>query len=99
MTRLALMAAATAFCAAGAIAGEDVTFKSVDANGDGFVSESEFVAWKTANGEVSTEDALVKFAAIDADASGMISETEMDAAMASKDAPEDEASGEADAMN
>ncbi len=85
MTRFALIAAASAFCVLGATAGEDVSFESVDANGDGFVAESEFVTWKTADGTTSPADALVKFIEIDADASGMISEAEMAAAMADTD--------------
>ena len=88
MTRFALIAAASAFCLLGAQAGEDVSFEDVDTNADGFVTETEFVSWKTASGEVSTSDALTQFIAIDADASGMISPSEMEAAMAAK---EDEA--------
>jgi Ca2+-binding EF-hand superfamily protein len=85
MTRFALIAAASAFCVLGAQAGEDISFEDVDTNGDGFVTETEFVSWKTASGEVSTSDALTQFIAIDADASGMISPSEMEAAMAVKD--------------
>ncbi|MEL6861846.1 MAG: hypothetical protein AAGL11_08410 [Pseudomonadota bacterium] len=83
MTRY-LILSSLAFCALGANAGEAVTFATVDANADGFVSESEFVGWKTADGETSPAEALVKFIEIDADASGMISESEMNAAMAAK---------------
>ena len=87
MTRyLALLGfAALAF---GASAGEDVTFNTVDANGDGFVSETEFVSWKTSLSDASAADALVQFIEIDADASGMISEAEMMAAKAKMDADE-----------
>ena len=80
---------ALAVCALGASAGEQVSFDTVDTNADGFVSEAEFVAWKTANGDVSPADALVKFIAIDADASGMISESEMQVAMEAEETDAD----------
>lgn len=83
MTRY-LIVLSFAACAFGAAAGEDVTFATVDANSDGFISESEFVSWKTSSGEMSPADALIKFIEIDSDASGMISETEMQAAMAAE---------------
>lgn len=83
MTRYLLLLGFSAWALA-ASAGEDVTFQTVDANGDGFVSESEFVSWKTSTGEMSPADALIKFIEIDTDASGMISEAEMAAAKAEK---------------
>jgi EF hand len=83
MTRYLLLLGISA-CAFAASAGEDVTFQTVDANKDGFVSESEFVSWKTSTGEMSPADALIKFIEIDTDASGMISGAEMDAAKARK---------------
>lgn len=83
MTRYFLLLGFSA-CAFAASAGEDVTFQTVDANKDGFVSESEFVSWKTSTGEMSPADALIKFIEIDTDASGMISEAEMDAARVQK---------------
>jgi len=88
MTRIAILGA-FAFCAFSASAGEDVTFSTVDKNADGFISESEFVGWKTADGEMSPAEALVKFIEIDADASGMISEAEMQAATDAKEAETD----------
>lgn len=81
MTRTFLLSA-LAFCAFGATAHAGADFAKVDVNADGFVSETEFVTWKTASGEMSAADALVKFIEIDSDASGMISEAEMEAAMA-----------------
>ncbi|MCR9079652.1 MAG: hypothetical protein NXH78_11175 [Hyphomonadaceae bacterium] len=81
MTRYILLLG-LATCAFTASAGEDVTFATVDANSDGFISESEFVSWKTSSGEMSAADALIKFIEIDTDASGMISEAEMEAAKA-----------------
>ena len=83
MTRylVLLSFAAGAFSAS---AGETMSFATVDANSDGFISETEFVSWKTSSGEMSPADALIKFIEIDSDASGMISEAEMNAAMAEK---------------
>lgn len=81
MTRYLALLGFAAF-AFGASAGEDVTFNTVDSNGDGFVSETEYVSWKTSLGDTSPADALVQFIEIDADASGMISEAEMEAAKA-----------------
>lgn len=93
MKRFALIATVAAFYAfaAGAQAEEDATFKAIDANSDGFVTESEFVAHQTASGEVSSTAALVTFIGIDKDASGTISIEEMKAAMESSgDEGEDE---------
>ena len=80
MTRYFVLSGVLMF-AAGTAVSESVSFATVDANADGFISESEFVGWKTADGETSPAEALVKFIEIDADASGMISESEMAAAM------------------
>ncbi len=79
MTRTFILSA-IAFCAIGAAAHAGADFATIDANSDGFVSETEFVTWKTSTGEMSAADALLKFIEIDADASGMISESEMKAA-------------------
>ncbi len=79
MTRTFILSA-VAVCAIGATAHAGADFATVDANSDGFVSETEFVTWKTSSGEMSAADALLKFIEIDADASGMISEAEMKAA-------------------
>ena len=87
MTRYLVLLICSAF-AFGASAGEEVTFDMVDANKDGFVSESEFVSWKTSAGDMSPADALIKFIEIDSDASGMISEAEMDAAQSGDPKPE-----------
>ena len=83
MTRTLLLGAISVF-AIGATAHAGADFVKVDTNADGFVSETEFVSWATASGEVSAADALIKFIEIDADASGMISEAEMTAAMDAK---------------
>lgn len=84
MTRTMILTA-FAVCAFGATAHAGADFATVDANADGFVSETEFVTWKTSSGELSAADALIKFIEIDADASGMISEAEMEAAMSAKE--------------
>ena len=81
MTRTFILSA-IAFCAIGATAHAGADFATIDVNSDGFVSETEFVTWKTSTGEMSAADALLKFIEIDADASGMISESEMKAAIA-----------------
>lgn len=89
MTRTITLAAISVLAfGASAYAGAD--FALVDADADGFVSESEFVSWKTSSGEMSAADALIKFIEIDTDASGLISEAEMDAATSGK--MEDDAS-------
>jgi len=68
MTRTFILSA-IAFCAIGATAHAGADFATIDVNSDGFVSETEFVTWKTSTGDMSA-----------ADASGMISESEMKAA-------------------
>lgn len=83
MTRTLFLGVISVF-AIGATANAGADFAKVDVNADGFVSETEFVTWKTASGEMSAADALIKFIEIDADASGMISEAEMEAAMEAK---------------
>ncbi|MEM9572088.1 MAG: hypothetical protein AAF996_11520 [Pseudomonadota bacterium] len=83
MTRTLLLSAFSVF-AIGATASAGTEFATVDVNADGFVSETEFVSWATASGELSAADALIKFIEIDTDASGMISEAEMKAAMDAK---------------
>ena len=83
MTKTIILGAISVF-AIGATASAGADFATVDVNADGFVSETEFITWKTASGEMSTADALVKFIEIDTDASGMISEAEMEAAMKAK---------------
>ncbi|MFN3212307.1 MAG: hypothetical protein ACE37M_04320 [Henriciella sp.] len=81
MTRIAILGI-SALCALGAHAGENIQFSTVDSDGDGVVSEREFVSWKTSLGEMSPADALVKFIEIDVDSSGDITEAEMEAAKA-----------------
>lgn len=94
MTRTSILSV-IAFCVIGATAHAGAEFATVDANSDGFVSETEFVTWKTSSGEMSAADALLKFIEIDADASGMISEAEMKAAAeAAKDDSDSKSSTE-----
>ena len=81
MTRIAILGM-FALCALGAHAGEDVQFSTVDSDGDGVISEREFVSWKTSLGEASPADALVRFIEIDVDSSGGITEAELEAAKA-----------------
>ena len=91
MTRIAILGA-FAFCALSAAASENIEFSTVDSDGDGLVSEREFVTWKTSLGNASPAEALVQFIETDTDASGMISKAEMDAAMATADEKSDSAS-------
>lgn len=83
MTRIAIVGM-FALCALGAHAGENIDFSTVDSDGDGVISEREFVTWKTSLGEMSPADALVEFIAIDVDSSGGITEAELEAAKATK---------------
>ena len=88
MIRFASIMAATAAFAFTANAGEPVKFETVDADNNGLISESEFVAWKTADGETSSAEAIIKFMAIDADASGGITPEEFEVAMKASDKSE-----------
>jgi Ca2+-binding EF-hand superfamily protein len=81
MIRFASIMAATAAFAFTATAGEPVKFETVDADTNGLISESEFVAWKTADGETSSAEAIIKFMSVDADSSGGITPEEFEAAM------------------
>lgn len=84
MTRIAIVGM-FALCALGAHAGENIDFSTVDSDGDGVISEREFVTWKTSLGEMSPADALVEFIAIDVDSSGGITEAELEAAKAASE--------------
>ncbi len=86
MTRTYILGAVVAVFALAVSASEQVQFQTIDGNADGFISESEFVGWKTATGEYSAADALVEFIKVDADASGMVSESELAAHLATMDA-------------
>ena len=81
MTRIAILGLIS-LGALGAHAGEDIQFSTVDSDGDGVISEREFVSWKTSLGEASPADALVRFIEIDVDYSGGITEAEIEAAKA-----------------
>ncbi|ABI78735.1 hypothetical protein HNE_1279 [Hyphomonas neptunium ATCC 15444] len=80
MIRVTLISAAALVGAMGAQAGEKVTFAEVDTNADGFISATEFIAHKTADGKVTEEKASAKFESI-AGMDGQISEEDWDAAM------------------
>ncbi len=80
MKRFAII---STFAAAGALvasAGEMVAFTDIDANGDGSVSESEFVTYKTVKGDHSAQEASDMFLMVDADADGSVSKAEFAAA-------------------
>ncbi|WP_300376603.1 EF-hand domain-containing protein [Henriciella sp.] len=80
MKRIAIFAAAAATGAFAASAGEMAAFSDIDTDADGMITETEFVAHKTADGEVTEQEASDKFAKIDADFDGSITEAEMTAA-------------------
>ena len=66
-----ILSAGLVMVSAAAIAGDDMTseekFKKIDVNADGAVSEAEWVAYKTADGKTTADEALAKFAAIAGD--------------------------------
>ena len=81
MKRFAIVIAGAA--AAGALAasaGEMSAFGDVDTDASGTISQEEFVAWKTADGDVTEAEATEKFAMIDADYDGEVSEAEYEEA-------------------
>lgn len=56
-------------------------FSKMDTNGDASVTEAEFVAYVTADGEVSGDEASLQFAVL-AGQDGVLTREEFDAAMA-----------------
>jgi hypothetical protein len=97
------LAAAAFATALMAHAGEMPDFSSFDTDGDGVISSAEYVAYETADGAVSQDDALRKFASVDTDADGTVSQAEFDAAIAAwkakhdADTPKDETADDMDA--
>lgn len=81
MKRFAIISAIAATGALAASAGEMATFTDIDADGDGLVTEAEFVTYKTADGNHTEQEASDKFLLIDADADGAVTEAELTAAM------------------
>lgn len=79
MIRVTLISAAAFVGAMGAHAGEKATFAEVDANADGVISASEFIAHKTADGKYTEEKAAEKFEAM-AGIDGQITEEDWNAA-------------------
>lgn len=84
MIRFTLISAAALVGAMGAYAGEKSTFAEVDTNADGFISASEFIAHKTADGKLTDAEAATKFEQL-AGQDGQISEEEWEAAKADRD--------------
>ena len=80
MIRVTLISAAAFVGAMSAQAGEKATFADVDANSDGAISATEFIAHKTADGEHTQAEAALKFEEV-AGTDGQISEADWDAAM------------------
>lgn len=67
----------------------EADFKKMDANKDGYLIQTEFVAAKTASGEMTDSEAVLAFIKIDKDASGAISPAEFAAADAKPDKDDD----------
>ncbi|MEM1037343.1 MAG: hypothetical protein AAGI14_11345 [Pseudomonadota bacterium] len=100
MIRFASILAASAAFGLAAQAGEAVTFETVDADGSGLITESEFVGWKTSgDSETSSAEAIIKFLSIDTDGSGGITPEEFDAAMATSSDMLEEALSETDGLS
>lgn len=76
-----IVAAAAATGAFAASAGEMAAFTDIDADGDGAVTEAEFVEYKAADGDKTEAEASEKFMKVDADADGEVTEAEFDTAM------------------
>lgn len=81
MKRFALIATAAAAGAFAASAGEMVAYTDIDTNSDGMITETEFVTYKTAKGDVSQAEASEKFAMADANDDGVVTKAEFDAAV------------------
>ncbi|MEM7493853.1 MAG: hypothetical protein AAF296_10750 [Pseudomonadota bacterium] len=92
MIRFASFLAVSVAFGLAAQAGEAVTFETLDTDGSGLITESEFVGWKTADGATTSTEAIMEFLTIDADGNGAITPEEFDAAMESKSS-KDETSG------
>ena len=77
MKRFVIIAAGAA---AGALAASAGDFADIDTDANGTVSEAEFTAYKTAEGDTTEAEAAEKFAMIDADYDGEVTEAEMEEA-------------------
>lgn len=75
MIRVTLISAAAFVGAMSAQAGEKATFAEVDANSDGVITATEFIAHKTADGKKTEAEAAEKFEKM-AGASGQITEAD-----------------------
>ena len=62
-------------------AGELPDFSGLDTDGDGRISEAEFVSWKTSGGRTTEAEAVAKFTKFDVNADGFILEAEYNAAV------------------
>jgi Ca2+-binding EF-hand superfamily protein len=82
MKRFVIIAAgATTAAALAASAGEMPSFGDIDTDASGAITEAEFVAYKTADGEKTAEEARDVFAMIDTNMDGQVSKVEMEMAM------------------
>lgn len=99
MIRFASILAASAAFGLAAQAGEAVTFETVDADGSGLITESEFVGWKTTgDSETSSAEAIIKFLSVDTDGSGGITPAEFEAAMGTSSDMDDDVLSETDSL-
>lgn len=76
MKRTSILAAGLFTATLAAHAGEMPQLSSYDADGDGQISQAEFVDAKVATGKVTEEEATAKFAEADTDADGYLTEAE-----------------------
>ncbi|GAB5457376.1 MAG: hypothetical protein Hens3KO_04060 [Henriciella sp.] len=81
----------TGLFAFSAQADPEADFKKMDANKDGYLIQTEFVAAKMASGEMTDSEAVLAFIKIDKDASGAISLAEFEDASTKPDQPDDAA--------
>ncbi len=88
MKRLIITMMAVGFVAVPASADPVAKFEAMDTNSDGFVIESEFLAYHAAAGTKSQSDAMVAFVLLDKDGSNAISPDEMKADPASSAPPD-----------
>ncbi|MFN7179845.1 EF-hand domain-containing protein [Hyphomonas sp.] len=80
MKRTSILAAGLFTAALAAHAGEMPGLPSYDTDGDGQISQAEFVTAKVATGKVTEEEAAAKFADADTNYDGYLSEAEYTAA-------------------
>ncbi len=81
MRRYCFLSAAAMATALMAHAGELPDFADFDADADGVVSQAEFVAYKTTDGQLSEAEAVAKFIRFDLNGDGELTEPELSKAV------------------